>query len=166
MCGMTAADYTPGDLLQAYSLLQAYPFFWQCVTDSHHCACFPPSLLLLLGPPAAACLCCCCCWLVLLLLSSQHVLFQAEAFKVVSRHHNMIAFAVDLGLLTKALHSESVTRETYIHMHTQLLLMLRSCGHPDKQGQLLGSSRARCYTLNMHLLLACAVLEPAWGFSL
>lgn len=35
----------------------------------------------------------------------QHVLFQAEAFRVVSRHHNMIGFAVDLALLSKALHS-------------------------------------------------------------
>lgn len=35
----------------------------------------------------------------------QGVLFQPDTFKVVSRHHNMIGFAVDLGLLSKALHS-------------------------------------------------------------
>jgi hypothetical protein len=38
-------------------------------------------------------------------LAPQHVLFQSETFKVVSRHHNMIGFAVDLGLMSKALHS-------------------------------------------------------------
>lgn len=35
----------------------------------------------------------------------QNVLFQPDAFRVVSRHRNMIAFAVDLSLLSKALHS-------------------------------------------------------------
>lgn len=85
-----------------------------CLFFPSSCSCLV--LLLLLDPLSCCCLvlsCCCCCCLVLLLLLSQHVLFQAEAFKVVSRHHNMIAFAVDLGLLTKALHSES--RDTHTH---------------------------------------------------
>lgn len=43
--------------------------------------------------------------LTVLLCVLQAVLFKPDAFKVVSRHHNMIAFAVDMGLLSKALHS-------------------------------------------------------------
>jgi len=35
----------------------------------------------------------------------QDVLFQPEAFKVSSRHHNYIGFSVDLSMLLKALHS-------------------------------------------------------------